>query len=57
MKPAEVASIAHPAAATGQVWEGECLEVAATCADAVKDPKNFVDAVWEVASVKVYSLG
>ncbi|GAA6002175.1 glycoside hydrolase family 16 protein [Rhodotorula paludigena] len=41
----------------GAVWEGECLEVAATCADAVKDPKNFVDAVWEVASVKVYSLG
>ena len=39
-----------------QVWPEQCLSLGATCSDAVRDPKNFDNAYWEVAYVRVYSI-
>lgn len=39
-----------------QVWPEQCLSLGATCSDAVKDPRNYDNAYWEVAYVRVYSV-
>ncbi|BGP48012.1 hypothetical protein JCM10450v2_003882 [Rhodotorula kratochvilovae] len=41
----------------GAVWKDECLSLGATCSDAVKDPRNYDNAYWEVKYVRVYSVG
>lgn len=43
-------------AGNAQVWATACKDTAPTCGDAMADPANFDEAVWEIAYVKVYSL-
>lgn len=38
------------------MWALACEDKAATCSEFIADPANFDEAVWEIASVKVYSL-
>ncbi|GAA5861817.1 hypothetical protein JCM3774_001312 [Rhodotorula dairenensis] len=43
-------------AGSAGVWALACKDKAATCSEFIADPANFDEAVWEITSVKVYSV-
>ncbi|BGP55231.1 hypothetical protein JCM8202v2_002829 [Rhodotorula sphaerocarpa] len=43
-------------AGNAQLWASACGTKAASCSDYVADPSHFDTAVWEIKSVKVYSI-
>ncbi|GAA5982014.1 hypothetical protein JCM10908_004703 [Rhodotorula pacifica] len=43
-------------AGVADVWAQTCASKAATCSEYLMDPSHFDEAIWEVKSVKVYSV-